>query len=336
MEPRRPKHTKAIAVAATTTFLVVVTVAAFFVGSSTVGFPEFWALVTGGLLSDSAKSILLNVRLPRVLAALLAGAALAMAGALIQAVLDNPLACPNIIGINAGAGFAVLLVSSFFPGLFAIQPIAAFIGALVTAVVIFFISLGMGVSRLTVVLAGIALSSIFGAGMNTILIVNPDAYIGASRFLVGGLSGVLMTNLVWPSPYIVGGLVVAVFVANKLNIMSLGDATAHSLGMNVGRWRMSLLGLAALLAGAAVSFAGLLGFVGLIVPHLIRFLVGHDNRIVLPLSAAFGAAFVVFCDLLARVMFAPYEIPVGILMAFIGGPFFIYLIIRNRRYGGDG
>lgn len=314
-------------------FLVLVTVAAFFVGSTSVGLPEFLALISGGEVSASAKSILLNVRLPRVLAALLAGAALAMAGALIQAVLDNPLACPNIIGINAGAGFAVLLVSAFLPGLFFVQPIAAFVGALITAVVIFFISLGMGASRLTVVLAGIALSSIFGAGMNTILIINPDAYIGASRFLVGGLSGVLMSNLTWPSIYIIFGLLIATFVANKLNIMSLGDATAHSLGMNVGRWRMSLLGLAALLAGAAVSFAGLLGFVGLIVPHLIRFIVGHDNRIVLPLSATFGAAFVVFCDLLARVLFAPYEIPVGILMAFIGGPFFIYLIIKNRKHG---
>ncbi|MCL1846431.1 MAG: iron ABC transporter permease [Coriobacteriia bacterium] len=333
MKPLRARRTKAIAITATVTFLVLATVVAFFVGSSSVGLPEFWALITGHPLSDSAKSILLNVRLPRVLAALLAGAALAMAGALIQAVLDNPLACPNIIGINAGAGFAVLLVSAFVPGLFALQPLAAFAGALVTAVIIFFISLGMGASRLTVVLAGIALSSIFAAGMNTILIVNPDAYIGASRFLVGGLSGVLMTNLIWPAPYIIIGLVVAVLVANKLNIMSLGDATAHSLGMNVGRWRMSLLGLAALLAGCAVSFAGLLGFVGLIVPHLIRFLVGHDNRVVLPLSATFGAAFVVFCDLLARTAFAPYEIPVGILMAFIGGPFFVYLIIKNRKHG---
>jgi len=333
MKPLRAKKTKVIVATATGVFLILVTVAAFFIGSSSVGFSEFWALITGGTISDSARSILVNVRLPRVLAALLAGAGLAMSGALIQAVLDNPLASPNIIGINAGAGFAVLMASAFLPGLFFVQPIAAFVGALSTAVIIFMISLGVGVSRLTVVLAGIALSSIFGAGMNTILIVNPDAYVGASRFLVGGLSGVLMSNLTWPSPYIIIGLFLALLFANKLNIMSLGDATAHSLGMNVERWRMLLLALAALLAGAAVSFAGLLGFVGLIVPHLIRFLVGHDNRIVLPLSAAFGAAFVVFCDLLARVLFAPYEIPVGILMAFVGGPFFIYLIIKNRKFG---
>ncbi|MEG0217326.1 MAG: iron ABC transporter permease, partial [Raoultibacter sp.] len=276
-----------------------------------------------------------NVRFPRVLAALLAGAALATSGALIQAVLDNPLASPNIIGINSGAGLFVLLAASLFPGLLWLPPLAAFCGALVAALIIFGIALGANTSRLMVVLAGIAITSIFGAGINTILIINPDAYIGSATFLVGGLSGVLMTSLVWPAIYIAGGAGLAFLCAGKLNIMALGDETAHALGMHVGRTRMALLGLAAALAGAAVSFAGLLGFVGLIIPHLVRFFVGHDNRFVLPLSAALGAAFVVFCDLLARVLFAPYEVPVGILMAFFGGPFFIYLILKNRRNNLD-
>lgn len=329
----RNKRRKKITIMATGVLLVGITVAAFLVGSTTVSFQEFWALVTGGEVSDSARSILVNVRLPRVLAALLSGAALAVSGALLQAVLDNPLASPNVIGVNSGAGLAVLLVSSFFPGLVFLQPLAAFGGALLTALIIFAISFGVGTSRLTVVLAGIALSSIFGAGMNTILIVNPDAYIGASTFLVGGLSGVLLQNLMWPAFYIVVGLLLAFLFSGKLNIMSLGDASAHSLGMNVAHWRMGFLAIAALLAGAAVSFAGLLGFVGLIVPHLIRFFVGADNRLVVPISATFGAGFVVCCDMCSRVLFAPYEIPVGILMAFIGGPFFIYLIIKNRKYG---
>lgn len=330
--PKSPRAIR-ITVSITVLFLVVSTVAALLIGSSSVSLQELWMLITGGPVSDTAKNILINVRFPRVAAALLSGAALAVSGALIQAVLDNPLAGPNIIGINHGAGLAVLLVSSFFPSLLYLQPLAAFAGALFTAFIIFCISAGVGTSRLTVVLAGIALSTIFGAGMNTILIVDPDAYINSSGFLVGGLSGVLMQNLIWPSLYIGVGLVLAVLFSSRLNIMSLGDASAHSLGMNVYRWRMIYLGLAALLAGAAVSFAGLLGFVGLIVPHLIRFFVGSDNRIVIPLSAGFGAAFVVICDLCARSLFAPYEIPVGILMAFVGGPFFIYLIIRNKRRG---
>jgi len=324
---------KGLAIGVAVIFLVAVTVAGFFVGSTSVGFSEFWALITGQPVSNSARSILMNVRLPRVLSALLAGAALAVAGAIIQAVLDNPLASPNIIGINSGAGLAVLLAASFFTGVPSLRPVAAFMGALITALVIFAVSLGAGTSRLTVVLAGIALSTIFGAGMNTILIVNPDAYVGASQFLVGGLSGMTMAKITWPSVYVVIGLIVSLFMAGKLNVLSLGDVSAHSLGMRVGAWRIGLLGLSALLAGAAVSFAGLLGFVGLIVPHMVKFIFGHDNRVVLPLSIIVGSGFVVLCDLCSRALFSPYELPVGILMAFLGGPFFVFLIVKNRRYG---
>lgn len=319
----------------TVLILVVVTVVAFLVGSSSVNITDLWAWATGGAVSDATKSILVNVRLPRVLAALLSGAALAVAGAIIQAVLDNPLASPNIIGINSGAGLFVLIAASVFPGMVWLPPLAAFLGALVTALIVFGISLGANTSRLTVVLAGIAITSVFGAGMNAILIVNPDAYIGSATFLVGGLSGVLVADILWPAAYIILGLLAAFLVAGKLNIMALGDQTAHSLGMHVGLTRLCMLGLAAVLAGAAVSFAGLLGFVGLIIPHLVRFFVGYDNRFVLPLSAACGAAFVIVCDMLARVLFAPYEVPVGILMAFLGGPFFIYLILKNRKGGLD-
>lgn len=329
------KHIGAFVSVAVAVALAVVTVAAFLVGSSSVSLGDLVAWASGGEVSDAAKSILVNVRLPRVLAALLSGAALSAAGAIIQAVLDNPLASPNIIGINSGAGLFVLLAASVFPGLVWLPPLAAFVGALATALIVFGISLGANTSRLTVVLAGIAITSVFGAGMNTILIVNPDAYIGASTFLVGGLAGVLMKDILWPAAYIIAGLVFAFGAAGKLNIMALGDQTAHSLGMHVGRTRLAMLGLAAVLSGAAVSIAGLLGFVGLIIPHLVRFFVGHDNRFVLPLSAAAGAAFVVFCDMCSRVIFAPYEVPVGILMAFLGGPFFIYLILKNRKGGFD-
>jgi len=312
--------------------LVVAAAAACMVGSTSVGLSEIIALITGGEISDSARNILINVRIPRVAAALLAGSALAVAGVLIQGVLDNPLASPNIIGINAGAGFLVLLSASLLPHLFWLPQIAAFVGALISAAFIFGIAMSAKSSRLTVVLAGIAITAIFGAGMNTILIIDPSAYVASSTFLVGGFhSGLRFIQIVGPAITILPCIFLAIAVSGKLNIMMLGDQTAHSLGMHVARTRLLLLGLASLLAGAAVSIAGLLSFVGLIVPHLMRFFVGHDNRIVAPLSAVVGAAFVVACDLLARVMFAPYEIQVGIIMAFLGGPFFIYLILKNRR-----
>jgi len=267
-----------------------------------------------------------------VAAALLAGSALAVAGVIIQGVLDNPLASPNIIGINAGAGFFVLLCASLLPHLLRLPQIAAFVGALVSAAFIFGIAMSAKSSRLTVVLAGIAITAIFGAGMNTILIIDPAAYVASSTFLVGGFhSGIRFEQLLGPAITILPGILIAILVAGKLNVMMLGDQTAHSLGMHVARTRLLLLALASLLAGAAVSIAGLLSFVGLIIPHLMRFFVGHDNRIVAPLSAVVGAAFVVACDMVARVIFAPYEIQVGIIMAFLGGPFFIYLILKNRR-----
>jgi len=327
-------HNIAVLLAAVV-LLLAATALGFMLGSSSVSLQELAAWATGGEVTDAARAILANVRLPRVLAALLAGAALAASGAIIQAALDNPLASPNVIGVNSGAGLFVLLAAALVPGALWLAPLAAFAGALVTALIIFGLSLGGGLSRLTVVLAGIAITTVFGAGMNTILIVDPDAYIGSANFLVGGLSGVLMADLGWPALYIAAGLAAAAVGAARLNILALGDETAHGLGLNVRAARMALLAVAAVLAGAAVSFAGLLGFVGLVVPHAVRFFVGHDNRWVLPVSAVVGAAFVVGCDLLARVMFAPYELPVGILMAFIGGPFFIYLILKNKGGGLD-
>ncbi|MBQ6453805.1 MAG: iron ABC transporter permease [Coriobacteriales bacterium] len=311
--------------------LLLACIAALMLGSSSVGSADLFALITGGELPRSARNILLTVRIPRVIAAILSGCALATAGAIIQAVLNNPLASPNIIGVNAGAGLAVLLMSSLFPAAVFLLPAAAFAGALIAALLVFLISARTGAKQLTVILAGMALTAIFGAGMNTILIVDPDAYIGASVFLVGGLSGVRMELLLAPAVCIAMGIVLACFLARHLNVLSLGDQVAHSLGMDVFRVRVLALAVAALLAGSAVSFAGLLGFVGLVIPHLVRFIIGHDNKRVLPASALSGALFVVLCDLLARALFAPYELPVGILMAFLGGPFFIYLIVRRRN-----
>ena len=271
MSPFSREKAAPLAIVVSAAVLAGVTAAAFLVGSSSVSLGDLVAWATGGDVSASAKSILVNVRLPRVLAALLAGGALAVAGAIIQAVLDNPLASPNIIGINSGAGLFVLIAASVFPGALWLPPLAAFAGALATALIIFGISLGASTSRLTVVLAGIAITSVFGAGMNTILIVNPDAYIGSSAFLVGGLSGVLMDDLAWPAAYIVGGLAVALLAAGKLNIMALGDDTAHALGMNVGATRLAMLGLAAVLLTSSGELKALILIGAVFVVSMIGF-----------------------------------------------------------------
>ena len=181
-----------------------------------------------------------------------------------------------------------------------------------------------------------AFTAIFTAGMNAILIMNPDAYVGASGFLVGGLSGVKLGEIVAPGCAICTVLVVGLLQGTRLNLLSLGEHQAHSLGLNVRRTRLVALVTAAALAGCAVSFAGLIGFVGLIVPHAMRALVGHDNRRVLAISPLSGGLLVCLCDLLARTMFAPYEIPVGIVLSLLGGPFFVYLILRRGKGGLNG
>lgn len=313
--------------------LILAIISAFLgitLGSTTVSLTDFCQALAAGDSTNATYRIVMHIRLPRVLAAILSGSALAVSGAILQAVLGNPLASPNVIGVNTGAGLFVLLCSALLPGSAALLPFAAFLGALLTALLIFALAMGSGVSQIALVLTGIAMSSILGAGMNCIMILYPDAYIGASNFLVGGLAGITLDNLVFPSMYIAVGLVLALLLRQDMNLITMGESAAHSLGMNVPWVRFLLILTSAILAGAAVSFAGLIGFVGLVVPHTLRFIMGSNNRYLVPASIFGGSAFVCLSDLAARTLFAPYELPVGILLSFIGGPFFIYLVIRAK------
>lgn len=274
--------------------------------------------------------IIMYVRLPRVLAAIMSGAALSCAGVIIQGVLGNPLAGPNIIGVNAGAGFATLMVAALGASA-ALLPAAAFIGALGATLIILLISNRLGASRVTVVLAGVALSSIISAGSDLITTLDPEATLGMSTFMIGGFSSVSAAKLKAAACYIIPALIFALLTSGDLDILGLGDEMAQSLGLQVRRARAIQLTLASVLAGAAVSFSGLLGFVGLIVPHAVRSIVGGEHRRLAKLSILGGATFVLICDTVARTAFAPYELPVGILLSLIGGPFFLILLVKSRR-----
>lgn len=293
-------------------------------GSQSLPFSE---LLSG---SGTAGAIFLYVRLPRTVAALLAGAALATAGVLIQSVLNNSMASPNVIGVNAGAAFFALLAVTLFPGTAASAP-AAFLGALLTTLFIYGLAVRAGLSRGTLILAGIAVSSILNAGVDALSLLFPDESIGSTAFMLGGFSGITLTRVLSARPYLLAGFLLALFLSAELNILQLGEESALSLGLSVKRTRFLAILAAALLAGSAVSFAGLLGFVGLLVPHMARRLIGRDNRWLIPASALLGASFVLLCDTLARILFAPYEIPVGIVMSLLGGPFFLYLLLRHKR-----
>ncbi|WP_394526268.1 FecCD family ABC transporter permease [Lacrimispora sp. JR3] len=299
-------------------------------GANPIGVPVFFDTLIRKNPDDFLYRIIRTVRFPRVFGALLAGSGLAVSGTIIQSVLNNPLASPNIIGVNAGAGFFVLLASALFPAQPGLLPVWAFLGALLASLLILLAGAGRQMSQLLLVLTGFVVNSIFTAGMNTIMILNPDAYVGAGNFLAGGLSSLTGKNIAFPAALILLGLMLAMLCSHGLNLLHLGADCAKTLGMNVLVSRFLYIAIAAVLAGAAVSFAGLIGFVGLLVPHGVKLLIGSDNRFVIPASALMGGMFVILCDLLARTIFLPYELPVGILMSFLGSPFFLYLILKSR------
>ena len=274
--------------------------------------------------------LIMNIRLPRMLGAIIAGMGLSVAGVILQGVMNNALASPNTIGVNSGAGFFVMLAMMLFPHSGYATSIASFVGALLTTLAIYALAYMADSSRTTIILAGITVSSFLNAGINTIKLINTDITINITSFLMGTLSGLTFNKIALPAIGIIAAVLVSLILAKPLNILSLGDDYARSLGLNVPLTRFFLLVLSSIMAGLVVSFAGLLSFIGLIVPHICRTLFGSDARYLLPTSALLGASFVLICDIIGRLIAAPYELPAGIIMAFIGGPFFMYLLLKKK------
>ncbi|MGN0976296.1 MAG: FecCD family ABC transporter permease [Gemmiger sp.] len=308
---------------------VLATALSLCLGAVAVPFSDLLAVLTGQR-GTTAAQILLYVRLPRTCGCLLAGAALAVSGAIIQTVLGNPLAAPNIIGVNSGAGLGVALCCALLPVPFAAVPFAAFAGAFLGVMLVLGLAERCGASRMTVVLAGVAISGMFSAAIDAVVTLFPDSLSAYSDFRIGGLSNLSMDKLRPGACVILLCLPAVLLLTHELDLLALGPETAQSLGLPVRRARVGLLALAAALAGAAVSFAGLLGFVGLIVPHIVRRLVGGGSAALLPGCIFGGAALVALCDVAARTLFAPYELPVGVVLSLAGGPFFLWLLFRRR------
>ena len=308
---------------------VLLIILGLFFGSVKLAPSEIFAAISGKESSSTGSLILLAVRLPRVLGAVIAGAGLGTAGVILQGVLNNSLASPNTIGVNSGAGFFVMLSMIIMPQNLFAKSVMGFAGALVTSLLILALAMAAGKSRITIVLAGITISSFLSAGMSMIKILDAEINVNATHFLVGSLAGVNLDDLIYPAAGIVAGAVISMFLSKALNMLAFGDGISNSLGLHSSLYRFLFVLLASFMAGLVVSYAGLIGFVGLIVPHICRSVFGQDARDLLPASALLGAVLVLLADLLSRVMFAPYEIPVGILLSLIGGPFFLYLLIRK-------
>lgn len=274
--------------------------------------------------------ILFNIRLPRILLGAMVGGCFAVAGAILQGVMRNPLASPGIIGVSAGGGLAGIIVMLVLPQFGALLVPAAFCGSLATALLVYLLAWKRGVSPVRLILAGVAVSAMLGAFSSTILLFNAERAGGILDFSIGSLSARSWHQIQQVGLYMLFAFLAAFSLGGKLNILALGDEVAIGLGLKVERVRFLLIATAALLAASAVSVAGLLGFVGLIAPHIMRMMIGSDNRFLLPASALFGALMVVTCDTIGRLVLDPSELPVGIIMALMGPPFFLWLLRRHR------
>lgn len=282
-----------------------------------------------GRADTVVHQIVWNFRLPRTLVSLMVGSALALSGCILQAIMRNPLATPNIIGVSSGAGLSAYTIMIIFPQYYTLVPMGAFVGALLATLFIYTLAWRDGIVTHRLVLAGVAVSSILSAGNNILLWFYPDRVSGVINFMIGGLSGTNWRHVKMVYIYILIALLITWLFRDKLNLLVLGDDVATSLGVPVERLRRLFIVLSSILAGAAVSVVGLLGFVGLIVPHMARFFVGSDYRINVPAVVLLGGIVLMSADLISRLVFAPVEIPVGIVMSLIGGPFFLSLLRRR-------
>lgn len=299
-------------------------------GSTPLSFEEIKTAFSEGFDATPGGKILLYVRLPRTLAAIVCGGALAVSGAVIQGVLANRLASPSIIGVNSGAGLAVTLCTAF--GIYGgwKQSLFAFLGAFAVVMLISVSARKWGASRGTVILIGVAANSLLGAISDAIVTFFPEVGVMSNDFKIGEFSAVTYEKLLPAAILILVTIALLITLTNELDVLTLGEDSAKGLGMNTAVMRTIFLLLSAMLAGCAVSLAGLVSFVGLIVPHAVRRIAGSKSSRLIPLCALFGGAFVCFCDTAARTFFAPYEIPVGIIMSVFGAPFFVFILIKGK------
>lgn len=302
------------------------------VGSSDLPLSRLLGAILGRQGHETEAAILFYIRLPRALAALLAGAAFSISGVLLQHVMANPLAGPNTVGIHAGAGLFTVLALSFFPAAVHLLPFAGFLGGFLTTLLTLTLAKRAGGGQTTVILSGIVCTTLASAGISFLTVLDTDVLSQYSAFSIGGFVGVTGRALALPAVLVAISLLLSLLFSRRFRVLSLGDGPAAALGIRVTALRTLALLLSALAASAAISFAGLLGFVGLAVPHMTRRLVGYGIRRELCVAPLLGGLLLVLSDLAARTLFAPSDLPVGILTALFGAPFFLILLMKARGH----
>ncbi len=318
-------------------FLALALLLSLAIGSVFLTPAELWDVLFGRGTS-TATQIVWAIRLPRTVLIVLTGMALAGSGTAYQGLFRNPLADPFLIGVASGAGLGAVIAMSVkwpysFWGLMAV-PMASFLGALLTVFAVYFVArVGNTVPTTNLILAGVAISS-FATSLTSFLMLRSTGEVRrALGWLLGGASQAGWTAILALLPYLVIGLGILLLSGHILNLLQFGDDQAQQLGLNVGRARAVVLAAASLSAAAAVAFSGIIGFIGLIVPHIIRLWVGGDYRRVMPLSILGGATALLLSDVLARVLLAPQELPVGIVTSLAGAPFFLWVLRRAKNQG---
>lgn len=321
--------------------LVLSLSAAVSIGAVPVPFATVWGVILDRLVpgivtpdwTAGRAAIVWDIRLPRALLAVLVGAGLALVGAVLQAVTRNPLADPHLLGISSGAAFGAIL-ALLHTGMFlggATVPLLAFLGALAaTLLVLAVASFAQATSADRLVLTGVAVSFIVMALANVLIFLgDPRAAHTVVFWMLGGLGLAQWAHLVWPFLVLTGAALWFRMVAGSLNAMNIGDETAATLGIAVARFRLAAFVVAALVTGVMVAFSGVIGFVGLMIPHIMRLVVGGDNARLLPASMLAGAVFLIWADIAARTIMRPEDMPIGIVTGFVGGLFFVWLLRRK-------
>lgn len=293
-------------------------------------------LLSGLFVSyDETVSTIYDLRLPRILIAMVGGAATAVAGVLLQAAIRNPLADPGIIGVSAGASFAAVLVTAFFPMLLFFTPVFAFAGGLVAFGLVYSLSWRGGLSPLRIILVGVAVGAMFTGLMSAF-----DSGTGSTMSGVASLVDANITMKTWDdfatlAVYAAIGLALALLMAKRCDLLALEDKTARSLGLNVDRARIATSAAGVLLASVSTAIIGPISFLGLLVPHIARILVGTSHRVLIPYAIVLGAFTLLLADTIGRTVAAPYEISAAVIMSIVGGPLFIVLLRRARSGYGE-
>lgn len=284
---------------------------------------------------DPNVATIYDLRFPRIFIAMFGGAATAVSGVLLQAVMKNPLADPGIIGVSSGASLAAVLITAFLPSAFFFTPFIAFLGGMVAFLLVYSLSWKGGLSPLRIILVGVAVNAMFTGLMSAFNSGTGSSYSGAASIVNANITQKTWDDFGTLVVYVVVGIIASFFVCGRCNLLALEDKTARSLGVNVTRSRIVISVIAVLLASISTAVIGPISFLGLIVPHIARLLVGSDHKVLVPYSVLLGAFTLLLADTIGRTIAAPYEISAAVIMSVVGGPFFIILLRRSKENYGN-